>query len=103
MLASQLNTVVAALQNIDTISLHTDDPGNNGEYEANVGRQTLTWSTPSGGWMKATATFPDVEGTFTHIGLWEDDVFIEGRSFNVTLPSPQTLVVLVEVSVEVKS
>lgn len=103
MLASQLNTVVAALQNIDKVSLHTGDPGNTGANDSGETKQTLTWSTPSGGWMKATATFTDVEGTFTHIGLWDGSEFIESRTFNVTLPSAQTLIVLVELSVEVKS
>ena len=103
MLASQLTTVVAALQNINKVSLHTDDPGNTGENDSGETKQTLTWSTPTGGWMKATATFTDVEGTFTHIGLWDDTVFIEGRSYNVTLPSAQTLIVLVEFGVEVRA
>jgi len=103
MLATQLNTVVTALQNIDKVSLHTADPGNTGDNDSGETKQTLTWSTPSGGWMKATATFADVEGTFTHIGLWDGTVFITSRSLNVTLPSPQNLIVLVEFSVGVKS
>lgn len=103
MLASQLNTVCAALQNIDKVSLHTADPGNTGANDSGETKQTLTWSTPSGGWMKATATFTDVEGTFTHIGLWDGTEFVEGRVFNITLPTAQTLIVLVELAVEVKS
>lgn len=103
MLASQRNIVCAALQNIDTISLHTDDPGNTGDNESDFARETLTWSTPSGGGMKATATFDNVDGIFTHIGLWEGETFIHSRILNVNLPSPQTLKVLVEFGVEVKS
>jgi hypothetical protein len=103
MLASQLNTVVTALQNIDKISLHTDDPGNTGANDSGVTKQSLTWSTPSQGWMKATATFTGVSGTFTHIGLWDDTVFVTSRILNVTLPTAQTLVVLVEFTVAVKS
>jgi hypothetical protein len=103
MLATQLNTVVAALQNIDKVSLHTDDPGNTGANDSGITKKSLTWSTPSGGWMKATATFTGIAGTFTHIGLWDDTVFITSRILNVTLPSTQDLVVLVEFWVEVKS
>lgn len=103
MLASQLNVVVASLQNINKVSLHTDDPGNIGANDSGETRRTLTWSTPAAGWMKATATFTDVSGTFTHIGLWDDDVFITSRTLNVTLPTEQNLVVLVEFRVEVKS
>lgn len=104
MLATQLNTAVASLQNITQVSLHTDDPGNLGDNDSGEAKQELVWSTPSTGWMKATATFEDVEGTFTHIGLWDDgDNFIVGRTLNVTLPSPQNLVVLVEFRVEVKA
>lgn len=103
MLAAQLNTVVTALQNIDKVSLHTADPGNSGANDSGETKQTLAWSTPTGGWMKATATFADVSGTFTHIGLWDGTVFITSRVLNVSLPTPQNLVVLVEFKVEVKS
>lgn len=103
MLAAQLNTVVTALQNIDKVSLHTDDPGNTGANDSGETKQTLTWSTPTGGWMKATATFADVSGTFTHIGLWDGTDFITSRVLNVDLPTSQNLVVLVEFRVEVKS
>jgi hypothetical protein len=103
MLASQLNTVVAALQNIDKVSLHTDDPGNTGANDSGETKQTLSWSTPAGGKMKASATFQDVSGTFTHIGLWDGLVFVESRTLNVTLPTSQDLVVLVEFGVEVRA
>jgi len=102
MLASQLNTVCASLQNIDKVSLHTADPGNTGANDSGQTKQTLSWSSPSQGLMKATVTFTNVQGTFTHIGLWQNTVFIEGRTLNVTLPVQQDLVVLVEISVAVK-
>jgi hypothetical protein len=103
MLAVQRNTVCAALQNIDTISLHTDDPGNIGDNESDITRESLTWSTPSGGAMKAMATFTAIEGNYTHIGLWEGDTFIHGMILGANLPSPQDLKVLVEFTVGVKS
>lgn len=103
MFVTQLNTVCASLQNIDKVSLHTDDPGNTGENDSGEAKQTLTWSTPSAGTMRATATFTDVEGTFTHIGLWDGTDFIVSRVLNVTLPTPQNLIVLVEFAVGVKS
>lgn len=103
MLPTQLNTVCTSLQNIDKVSLHTGDPGNTGVNDLGATKQTLTWSTPSNGWMKATATFTGVSGTITHIGLWDGTVFITSEVLNVDLPTPQNLVVLVEISVEVKS
>ena len=103
MLATQLNTVVTALQNIDKVSLHTDDPGNTGANDSGITKETLTWSTPSEGWMKATATFTSISGTFTHIGLWDGTTYITSRVFNVVLPTAQNLIVLVEFRVEVKS
>lgn len=102
MLITQLNSVVAALNNIDTVSLHTGNPGNIGANESDYDRETLTWSTPSGGLMKATATFPGVVGTFTHVGLWDGETFITSKVFNVTLPDEQDLLVLVELAVGVK-
>jgi hypothetical protein len=101
MLASQLNTVCAALQNIDKVSLHTGNPGNTGANDSGITKQTPTWTTPAGGSMKALVTFTNVSGTFTHIGLWDGTVFIESRILNVTLPTTQDLKVLVEISVGV--
>jgi|LakMenEpi03Aug12_release.lakeMendotaPanAssembly.Ray.scaffolds.fasta_scaffold3517949_1 hypothetical protein len=99
MQVEQLNILCSDLQNIDTVSLHTDDPGNTGDNESEYTRETLTWSTPSVGAMKALATFDNVQGNITHIGLWDGEVFKHGRILNVNLPSPQTLKVLVEYAV----
>jgi hypothetical protein len=103
MLPTQLNLACASLQNIDKVSLHTADPGNVGDYDSGETKQTLTWTTPSAGYMRATATFSDVTGTFTHIGLWDNTVFIQGRPLNVVLPTEQDLVVLVEFTVDIKT
>lgn len=103
MLASQLNLGCAAFQNIDKVSLHTGDPGDTGANDSGETKQTLTWSTPSAGWMKGSVTFTAVSGTFTHIGLWDDTVFITSEPLGVVLPTDQTLVVLVECSVEEKT
>ncbi len=101
MLPSQLNLACTSLQNIDKVSLHTDEPGNTGENDSGETKQTLSWSTPKSGYMKATATFASVSGTFTHVGLWDGTVFIHARPLNVTLPTAQDLVILVEFEVEV--
>jgi len=101
MLPTQINLAVASFQNIDKISLHTDDPGNTGANDSGETKQTLSWSTPAAGRMKASATFSSVSGTFTHIGLWDDTVFIAARPLSVTLPTAQDLIVLVEFSVDV--
>lgn len=103
MYVGQLNTVASALTNVNKVSLHTSDPGNTGENESTYSRQTLSWSSPEGGVIKAMATFTGVVGTFTHVGLWANTTFVQGATFNITLPSSQTLKVLVELAVEVKS
>lgn len=104
MKVTQLNTLCEALQNIDTVTLHTADPGNIGDNDSGETPQTLTWSTPARGGMRATATFTAVPaGTYTHAGLWDGAVFIHSRPLNVTLPAAQDLRVLVEFGVEVKS
>lgn len=101
---TQLNTLCTALTNINTVSLHTDDPGNTGEYDSGETKQTLVWSTPARGHMRATAMFSDVPaGTYTHIGLWDDTDFIHAKPLNVTIPDTQDLGVLVEFTVEAKS
>lgn len=104
MLATQLNLLCTALTNIDKVSLHTGDPGNLGDNDSGETKQTLTWSTPARGYMRATAMFLDVPaGTYTHVGLWDGTVFIHSRPLNVTIPSEQDLGVLVEFTVEAKS
>lgn len=103
MLVSELNYAVAGLQNVDTVTLHTADPGNTGENDSGETGQALTWSDPLRGWIKAVATFPDVPaGTYTHVGLWDGAVFIHSEPFNVTLPDVQDLKVMVEFGAEVK-
>lgn len=104
MLVTVLNRMCAELQDVDTVTLHTADPGNTGENDSGETPQTLTWSTPARGWMKAVATFSDVPaGTYTHVGLWDGDEFVQAEPFGVTLPGTQDLKVLVEYKVEVKS
>lgn len=103
MLPTQINLAVASFQNIDKVSLHTGDPGNTGANDSGETKQSLTWSTPAAGMMKAAATFANVTGSFTHVGLWDDTVFIAGRPLNVVLPTAQDLIVLIEFSVEVTS
>lgn len=101
---TQLNTLCSALTNVDTVTLHTGDPGNTGDNDSGETGQTLTWSTPARGGMRATATFADCPaGTYTHVGLWDGTVFIHARPLNVTLPAVQDLRILVEFTVEVKS
>ena len=100
MLPTQLNLACSSFTNIDKVGLHTADPGLDGSNDSGITKQTVTWSTPKAGYMKATVTFPNVTGTFTHVGLWDDTVFIQGRPLNVTIPTAQNLVVLIEFSVE---
>lgn len=101
MLVSQLNLAANSFKNVDRISLHTGDPGTTGANEAaGVTRQTPTWSTSVNGVTTTTVTFTAVSGTFTHIGLWDNPTFVQGRPLNVTLPSAQNLIVTVEFTVE---
>lgn len=102
MFPPQLNTACSSFTNINKVSLHTADPGNTGDNDSGITKQTLTWSTPQAGRMKATATFANVTGSFTHIGLWAGTVFIQGEPLNVNIPTAQNLKVLVEFAVEVK-
>ena len=104
MQVTQLNVLCTALTNINKASLHTSDPGNIGDGDSGETKQTLTWSTPARGYMRATVMFSDVPaGTYTHVGLWDDAEFIHARPLNVTIPETQDLGVLVELSVEAKS
>lgn len=102
MLVTKLNDLCTTLANIvDKASLHTADPGNTGASDSGETKQTLTWSTPARGYMRATVMFNDVPaGTYTHVGLWDGTEFVYARPLNVTLPDAQDLGVLVEFTVE---
>jgi hypothetical protein len=99
MLVDQLNLAANSFKNVNRMSLHTADPGSTGASQSNVTRQPISWSSAVNGVITAQVTFPDVSGTFTHIGLWENTAFVQGRPLNVTLPSAQNLIVEVEFSV----
>lgn len=97
----QINTLCQAYQNIDKMSLHTADPGNTGANDSGITKVALSWSDPVAGVMSATGTFTEVEsGTYTHAGLWDDTVFIEGVAINLVVS--QTIPVYLTVEHHVK-
>lgn len=104
MIPTQLNTACSSFTNVDKMSLHEGDPGNTGANDSGETKQTITWSTPEGGFMSATCTFPDVAaGDYTHVGVWDGTVFVDSYSLDVTLPTAQDLIVLIEHRVTVKT
>lgn len=81
MIAAQLNTLCAAYGNVDRLSLHTAS----GTTTANmIGSKALLslWSTPTGGVMTSSATFPSVSGDVKYVRAWDDTVFIEEFPIN---------------------
>lgn len=94
--AQQLNLGATSFTNINKMSLHDGDPGNTGENDSGETHQTITWSTPAAGYMRALCTFSDVSGTFPYVGFWDDDMFITAKPLGVTLPSAQPLTVYAE-------
>jgi hypothetical protein len=97
MIAAQLNLLCAAYQNVDRLGLDTGDPGVSGaSNDSGIPKATLTWSTPANGVMTATANFNDIDGTFTHITLWDGSVFIEAKPRAITLADTTDLTVAVE-------
>lgn len=67
----------AATAKLDAVSLHTDDPGINGANEdEDAGRETLTWVAPASGNSSASASWTDIEGSWTHVGFWDSSTFV---------------------------
>ena len=94
---AELNSLTEAYNNVDGMTLHTDDPGNTGANDAGLGTESLTWSSAIGGVMSATASFTDVPaGTYPYAGLWDDDVFIEGVPLTLVVVDPIPVHVTVE-------
>ena len=92
----QLNTLCDAYRNIDKASLHTANPGNTGDSDSEYAHVTVTWSSTQDGRMTALPTFPEVTGSFTHVGLWDDDVFIEAVPCQITDVVDQDVSILIE-------
>lgn len=95
----QLNKHCLAYNNIDGVTLHTDNPGNTGANDSGVAKATLSaWSTPVTGIMHATASFDSVPaGEYPYIGLWDGTVFIEGQPLNLVVgPVAIPVTVMVE-------
>lgn len=94
---TQLNQLCESYQNIDGMTLHTDDPGNLGANDSGLDKATLTWSDAVSGVMSATGTFAEVEaGDYPYAGLWDDDVFIEAVSLNLVVSQTIPVYVTVE-------
>ena len=80
----QLNTLCEAYGNVDGVTLHTDNPGNTGDYDSGIAKETLTWGTPITGVMSATAAFDAVPaGDYPYAGVWAGAVFIEAVPINL--------------------
>lgn len=75
MIAQQLNTLCASYQNVDGMSIHSASGIDTADI---IGvKQSLTWGTPMGGMMTATATFEGVSGPLRYVRVWDGAVFIE--------------------------
>ncbi len=82
----QLNKHCAAYNNVDGVTLHTDYPGNTGEYDSGIPKESLSWSDPVTGVMSATADFDSVPpGEYPYAGLWDGAVFIEALPINLVV------------------
>ncbi len=94
----QLNTLCAAFQNIDTATLHTADPGLNGD-NVSAFSGSVSWGDPAAGKMLSYVTIADVTGSFTHIGLWDGSVFIVAEPCQIVDIVDQDLLLVIEFSV----
>ena len=77
------------------LSLHTANPGDTGASELTGGgyaRAALTWGTPTGGEVTASAVAFSVpaDTVITHIGFWNGSTFLDSKVVNVTFVSAGT-------------
>lgn len=63
---------------VDSVSLHTGNPGTTGANDSEYEHASLSWTTPSDGASVATADFDEVVGDYPYIGLWEGETFRQG-------------------------
>lgn len=93
---TQLNLACESYQNVDGMTLHTDNPGNIGSNDSGITKESLVWADAVTGVMSATASFDSVPaGEYPWAGLWDGDVFIEGIQIN--LVTSQTIPVYLTV------
>lgn len=85
---------------VDSLSLHTADPGTTGANDSEVSHTALTWSTPIDGSSSAIASLTGITGDYTHVGLWEGETFRMGIECPVKYSAPADVMIMVTHSVE---
>lgn len=80
---------------VDSISLHTDDPGTTGANDSAVPHEALAWTSPDDGSASATVLYEDLTGEFTHVGLWDGATFRMGIKCPIKLTAPADVVIMV--------
>ncbi|QDF19753.1 minor tail protein [Mycobacterium phage LilSpotty] len=85
---------------VDSLSLHTADPGTTGANDSAVPHAPLVWSTPVDGTSSATASLTGVTGDYTHVGLWDGETFRMGIECPVKYSAPADVAIMVTHSVE---
>lgn len=76
MIPAQLNTLCAAYNNVDGMSVHTTS-GVDTSNMLGVKVALSAWSTPTGGIMTATATFDNITGAVCYVRVWDGTTFID--------------------------
>ncbi|MGV0805817.1 hypothetical protein [Mycolicibacterium setense] len=95
------NLLVAAFTGaVDSLSLHTADPGTTGANDSAVPHEPLTWTTPAGGVSSALALLDDLTGDYTHVGLWDGATFLLGIEVPIHYTAPTDVAILVTHDVE---
>jgi hypothetical protein len=81
--------------NVDSMSLHTADPGTTGASDSGITHKALTWTGPTDGVGSASATYNGLTGAYTHIGLWEGATFRQGVECEIAYDAPADVTVTV--------
>ncbi|WP_396903029.1 hypothetical protein [Mycolicibacterium sp.] len=82
---------------VDALSLHLTDPGTDGSNDSPTAHAALTWTTPIDGVSYAVATFTELSGDFTHVGLWGQT----DTTFRMGIPCPINFSTAADVAVMV--
>jgi hypothetical protein len=81
---------------VDSVSLHTGNPGTTGADDSAVPHEDLSaWSEPDDGLSTASASFDDLTGEYSWIGLWDGDTFVQGIPCTINYTAATDIVILV--------
>lgn len=90
----------AYTQNVNLLSLHEADPGMTGANDSGMTHEEVSWSDPYDGVSSANVSINGLEGHFTHIGLWYNNIFRQALPCKMDYDAPVDIIIMISHEVD---